>query len=142
MNNGYKEFGLLAIIVCWVLVSCNNVHRINKILQKHPELIDSFTKSEILVRNQQVHDTLLYFKSDTIITEYATIYRTSDTIRLITRERPCTTYVHNTEIKPQAEKPKKERKGTIHETLNLVRDIALLFLAGLFLLFAIKLLRR
>jgi hypothetical protein len=141
--HGTKTFGYCFIVFLWCISACSPVRRVNRIIKKHPEVLDSFTKTEILVRNQQVHDTTLLFKSDTIVTEFATIYRTSDTIRIITRERPCTTYVQTTQITPkEIIKAKKERKGAIHEILILVRDIVLMLLACTFFVFCIRLLRR
>ena len=100
MNYGTKTISVITIGLLFILSACSPARRISKIIRKHPEVLDSFSKTEIVVRSQQVHDTLLFFQKDTIITEYATIYRTADTIRLITRERPCTTYVNKTEIRP------------------------------------------
>ena len=100
MTYGIKTINLCLIGVCAFLFACSPVRRIHKIIEKHPEVLDSFSKTEVVVRSQQVHDTLLFFQNDTIKTEYVTILRTADTIRLITRERPCTTYVNKTEIRP------------------------------------------
>jgi len=141
--HGNKTFGCCFIVFLWCISACNPVRRVDRIIKKHPEVLDSFTKTQILVRNQQVHDTTLLFKSDTIVTQFATIYRTADTIRIITRERPCTTYIKTTQIVPtKVNKAQKERKGTIHENLKLVRDIALMLLACTFFIFCIRLLRR
>jgi len=107
MQYGTKTFSVCCLLILFILAGCNPAYRFRRLVNKHPELLDSLTKTEIVVRNQQIHDTILYFKSDTIITEYATIYRTADTIRLITREKPCTTYVHNTEIRPTQIKERK-----------------------------------
>ena len=107
MLYGTKKFGVCYLLILFILAGCNPAYRFRRLVKKHPELLDSLTKTEIVVRNQQIHDTLLYFQSDTIITEYVTIYRTADTLRLITRERPCTTYVHNTEIRPTEIKERK-----------------------------------
>ena len=100
MNYGIKTLGYCAIMFLWCFSACSPARRINRIIQKHPEVLDSFSKTEIVVRNQQIYDTLLFFQNDTIKTEYVTILRTADTIRLITRERPCTTFVNTTEIRP------------------------------------------
>ena len=137
MYYGTKTLGVITIGLLLILSACSPVRRINKIIRKHPEVLDSFSKTEIVVRNQQIHDTLLFFQSDTIITEYATIYRTADTIRLITRERPCTTYVNTTEIRPtqiqerkivRLLKDKKEKlKGAIYQAIIGLLVLALIF---------------
>ena len=123
MNYGTKTFSVGIIMLLCCFSACSPACRISRIIKKHPEVLDSFSKTEIVVRNQQIHDTLLFFKSDTIITEYVTIYRTVDTLRLITRERPCTTYVNTTEIRPTQIQERKVVRFLKDKKEKLIRAI-------------------
>lgn len=123
MNYGTKTFSVGIIVLLCCFSACSPARRVSKIIKRHPDILDSFSKTEIVVRNQQIHDTLLFFQSDTIITEYATIYRTADTIRLITRERPCTTYVNTTEIRPTQIQERKVVRFLKDKKAKLIRAV-------------------
>jgi len=143
MNNGNAFICFNVLVCCLLFSSCDSHRRFGRLVTKHPELLQEITKTDVVVRTEQVHDTLVYFNrsTDTIHTEYATIYRTADTIRLITRERPCTTYVTNTQVIPQI-KEKKERKGSVLQVIESFRTTLAITFGILLLLLAFKLISK
>jgi hypothetical protein len=100
MHHGIRTFifGLCIIVCC----GCSPTHRFYRLVTRHPYLLDSITKTEILVRERTDIDTqfVLQNKIDTFIIDQVKIERKYDTFRILLRERLCTTYVHTTEIKP------------------------------------------
>ena len=116
---------LLCFIFLFVSTGCGMFGRIVEIHKT-----DTIKISAGLVR-----DTLLFFKekSDTIRTEFSTIYRYGDTLRLHYIERPCTTYISKTEIQPtrHTKETRQERpfftKLTLWDKMLLILALGIIF---------------
>jgi len=97
---GIKKFIVIAVI--FGICSCNPYYRFSRLVAKYPFLLDSVSKSKIIIRENNTFDTLFIWENevDTILFPQATIERKNDTFRFYFRERNCTTYNHTTEIRP------------------------------------------
>lgn len=100
MNHEYRN---LAFIFCIIFcIGCSPTYRYNRLLEKYPFLQDTLRETEIIVRDSVHQDTQVVWntKIDTLVLNQVKIERRNDTFRIITRERPCTTYVNKTIVKP------------------------------------------
>ena len=119
MNHEYRNLAfIIAFIVC---IGCSPTYRYNRLLEKYPYLQDTIRKTEVIIRDSVHQDTQVVWKNsiDTIVLNQVKIERRNDTFRIITRERPCTTYVNKTIVKPSKTVEKyieeKAEKGAIYE---------------------------
>jgi len=121
---------LLATVLLWCM-SCSPSRKLARIYDRHPELfpketVDSFfvrvDHYDTLIDVRSFSDTFILFDSITSTIE-RTIFR-RDTVRILMKAAPCTTFVRKVITKPQIMvKPKK--KGGWH---NLNVTISLLAL--------------
>lgn len=97
---GIKNF--ICSICIILLIGCSPVSRFHRLVTKYPYLLDSFRKTEVVIREGVHVDTLLVLQNshDTFYFPQATIERRNDTFRFYFRERNCTTYIENTQIIP------------------------------------------
>ena len=119
MNHEYRNLAfIIATIVC---IGCSPTYRYNRLLEKYPYLQDTIRKTEVVVRDSVHQDTQVFWntKIDTLVLNQVRIERRNDTFRIITRERPCTTYINKTIVKPSKTVERyieeKGRKGAIYE---------------------------
>ncbi len=118
-NHEYKIF--ITILSVIFLLGCSPAYRYNRLLEKFPYLQDTIQQTEIVVRDSIHQDTQIVWntKIDTLVLSQVKIERRNDTFRIITRERPCTTYVNKTIVQPSKTVEKyieeKGRKGAIYE---------------------------
>lgn len=102
-KNNYGKFYLIPIMVLLgLLVSCNPIHRFNRLVECYPYLLDSVKHSEVIVDSGKVVDTAFVIQTqvDTFVVNGVRIERIRDTFRIIYRERNCTTTVNKTEVRP------------------------------------------
>lgn len=130
---------LLGIII-FAFVGCTPVERFNRLVEKHPYLIEKFKKDTVYISKGKVHDTVLVIKetNDTFYFGENRIERFNDTLRFYFRERNCTTYVNKTIYKPSTyvkEESEKKQKGAIHKVIENYVLLGLLSLSLLILLF-------
>jgi len=98
-----NEIWIIAIIVSIIFFSsCSPTDRFLRLVEKHPYLLESISVDSVRIRDTIYQDTQVVWKNkvDTLILSQVKIERRNDTFRIITRERPCTTYVNKTEIRP------------------------------------------
>ena len=118
----YSSNGIIKITIIWVCLhyfsACNPVHRFNRLVKCYPFLLDSQVFDTLVIsRIESVDTTFILGKKDTLYQQGVEIHRHFDSIRLIIRERNCTTFQQQTIIKPskivekyiQDEHGKKER---------------------------------
>lgn len=133
------KLGIFCIyIVGLCLNSCSPQYRLQRILQNNPYLYEIFTHDSIRVQNVMVSDSVFFFtkEKDTIRFENATIFRHSDTLRLIQSCPPCTTYVSKTILQPsQTITKEKGFKRSLREKLE---DAILPIILGIFIALLIR----
>jgi len=100
MHYGFKIIYIL--IISSVFASCSPHYRFTRLVTKYPYLLDSVQQNKVIVRDTLYQDTQIIWKNkiDTLILNQIKIERRNDTFRIITRERPCTTYIQETTYKP------------------------------------------
>ena len=122
--------------IIWIAVlffsSCSPVHRFNRLVKRHPYLIDRIKSDTIIINSGKSIDTF-YINSG------IRIERSRDTFRFIYRERNCTTYIEKTEIRPTTVIEREIRKE-IKKDRN--RELAIVSLYVFLVLLAIGLLRK
>ena len=133
-----NENWIISIIVSIIFFSsCSPTDRFLRLVKKHPYLLESVSVDSVRIRDTISQDTQVVWKNkvDTLILSQVKIERRNDTFRIITRERPCTTYVNRTEIRPskivEREILKKGQKRPLYQV---VKDYALYLLLLLSLL--------
>ena len=135
----------IKIIICAAVLffcSCSPIYRFNRLVKRHPYLIDRLKSDTIVINSGKSIDTFLVFK-----TEFDTFYvnsgirveRSRDTFRFIYRERNCTTYIQRTEIRPTTVIEREIRKE-IKQERN--RELVIMSLYVLLALLIIGLLRK
>jgi len=133
-----NESWIIAIIISIVFFSsCSPSHRFLRLVQKYPYLLESVSVDSVRVRDTISQDTQVVWKNkvDTLILSQVKIERRNDTFRIITRERPCTTYVNRTEIRPSKIVEREIlKKGQKRPFYQVVKDYALYLLLLLSLL--------
>lgn len=135
----FKHFIWIAIIG---VIACSPIYRFNRLVKRHPYLIDRLKSDTIVINSGKSIDTFLVFK-----TEFDTFYvnsgirveRSRDTFRFIYRERNCTTYIQRTEIRPTTVIEREIRKE-IKQERN--RELVIMSLYVLLALLIIGLLRK
>jgi hypothetical protein len=100
MRNAIKYFTLIAIVI--VHYGCSPVDRFIRLTTKYPFLLESVQHDTVIIRNPVLKDTQIIWKKqiDTFVFSETKIERRNDTLKFYFRERPCTTYINKTEIKP------------------------------------------
>jgi predicted nucleic acid-binding Zn ribbon protein len=143
-KNNYGKFYLIPIMVLLgLLVSCNPIHRFNRLVECYPYLLDSVKHSEVIVDSGKVVDTAFIVQTqvDTFVVNGVRIERIRDTFRIIYRERNCTTTVNKTEVRPtkviereirQEIQKEQKRKGIMYA---LYLALAIIFVSLLIKLF-------
>lgn len=106
-KNKLKNYnnGLIKITLAWICIhylgACSPVHRFNRLVKCYPFLLDSQVFDTLVIsRIESVDTTFILGKKDTIYQQGVEIHRHFDSIRLIVRERNCTTFQQQTIIKP------------------------------------------
>jgi len=138
MKNAIKYFTLIAIVL--IHNGCSPVYRFIRLTTKYPFLLESLQHDTVIIRTPLLKDTQIVWKKqiDTLIFSETTIERRNDTFKFYFRERPCTTYVNKTEIRPSkyVEKVIQERqKRAFFETIEDYVLLVLLLLSLLVILF-------
>jgi len=143
-KNNYGKFYLIPIMVLLgLLVSCNPIHRFNRLVECYPYLLDSVKHSEVIVDSGKVVDTAFVIQTqvDTFVVNGIRVERIRDTFRIIYRERNCTTTVNKTEVRPtkviereirQEIQKEQKRKGIMYA---LYLALAIIFVSLLIKLF-------
>ena len=130
MNGKIRYYCYLALVLC--LASCSASDRLLRILKNNPHIYENFRRDSIQIRNVRTTDSVFFFQKerDTIRFENATIYRESDTLRLVQSCPPCTTYLSKTILQP-TQKIIKEKsvKRSLREKLE---DALLALICGFF----------
>ena len=100
MRNAIKYFTLIAIVL--VHYGCSPVDRFIRLTTKYPFLLESVQHDTVVIRNPVLKDTQIIWEKqiDTFVFSETKIERRNDTLKFYFRERPCTTYINKTEIKP------------------------------------------
>jgi hypothetical protein len=100
MKNAIKYFTLIAIVL--VHNACSPVDRFMRLTTKYPFLLESIQHDTVVIRNPILKDTQIIWEKqiDTFVFSETKIERRNDTLKFYFRERPCTTYINKTEIKP------------------------------------------
>lgn len=100
MHYGIKHFIIGLCIIA--NIGCSPTNRFYRLVSKYPYLLDSIRQTETIVRNSVLVDTQIVWKKqvDTLVFRESKIERRNDTFRFYFRERPCTTYIENTQIIP------------------------------------------
>lgn len=129
MHYGTKH---LIIGLCIIAsLGCNPTNRFYRLVTKHPYLLDSFRQTKVIVRNSVLVDTQIIWSKeiDTLIFRESKIERRNDTFRFYFRERPCTTFIENTQIVPSKTIEKHfENKGKREQSNWLKTNIYLLII--------------
>ncbi len=119
-----KIYIIIAISIC--LSACSPQHRFARLVKNHPYLLDTTKLREVQIQTIDKIDTQFFFtkERDTIHFRDYRFERFRDTIRFLSKERNCTTFVYSTQIKPSKtieryirEKQNKGLKGEIYERL-------------------------
>lgn len=120
----FRFAGLYAGFLCLALAGCGTFGRV----------VEVHKTDTIKIEAGLVRDTTWIFEKnrDTIRTEFATVYRYGDTLRLHYIERPCTTYVSKTETRTPQPKAEKGPEGpfsalTFWEKALLLLAVAIIF---------------
>jgi len=141
-----QNYGNTCKYIIWIAIlffgSCSPVHRFNRLVKRHPYLIDRLKSDTIIINSGKSIDTFLVLK-----TEFDTFYvnsgirveRSRDTFRFVYRERNCTTYIQKTEVKPTTIIEREIRKE-IKQERN--RELIILSLYVLLALLIVGLLRK
>ena len=126
-NENIRNSILLVTLLLFISTGCGNFSRI----------VEIYKTDTIKIAAGLVRDTTFIFEksSDTIRTEYSTIYRTGDTLRLHYIERPCTTYISKTEIQPTRHTKETRQERPFYQKLNIFdKLILILILGGIFVI--------
>jgi len=133
-----NENWIISIIVSIIFFSsCSPTDRFLRLVEKHPYLLESISVDSVRIRDTIHQDTQVVWKNkvDTLILSQVKIERRNDTFRIITRERPCTTYVNRTEIRPSKIVEREIlKKGQKRPFYQVAKDYALYLLLLLSLL--------
>lgn len=117
-NNDTQNFIFWRLPILWIFIcyssSCTPIYRFNRLVSKHPYLLDKQVYDTIHIRNGERLDTSFVWQEgrDTIFINGIRIERLRDTFKIYYRERNCTTNIHKTEIKPSKATEKIIREET------------------------------
>jgi len=128
--NGTIRFYCICIVGLY-LSSCSPQYRLRSILKNHPYLYENFRYDSIRIENAVVQDSLFFFtkEKDTLYFNNATIYRNSDTLRLVQSCPPCTTTITKQILQPTKEYFKEKRyQRSLREKLE---DAIFPFIVGI-----------
>lgn len=118
-NDKVRIFCICVMGLCFT--ACSPQYRLQRLLQNNPYLYEIFTHDSVRVQNVMVSDSVFFFtkEKDTIRFENATIFRHSDTLRLVQSCPPCTTFYTKTILQPTQKLVKeKGRERTLREKLE------------------------
>ena len=135
----FKHFIWIAIIG---VIACSPVYRFNRLVKRHPYLIDRLKSDTVIINSGKSIDTFFILETETdtfYINSGIRIERSRDTFRFIYRERNCTTYIERTEIRPTTVIEREIRKE-IKRDRN--RELAIMSLYVFLALIAVGLLRK
>ena len=140
------NYGNTIKITLWTAVlffcSCSPIHRFNRLVERHPYLIDRLKSDTVIINSGKSIDTFFVFETETdtfYINSGIRIERSRDTFRFVYRERNCTTYIERTEIRPTKVIEREIRKE-IKRDRN--REVAIMSLYVFLALIAVGLLRK
>ena len=132
---GTRHLFIFAIIICFV--HCSPNYRFHRLVTKYPYLLDSVQRDKVIIRENLTIDSIFIWESqvDTIFFPQAIIERRNDTFRYYFRERPCTTYIQKTEVRPSKVIERYyQEKVEKREAWRYLRENAHWFLIIIFLL--------
>ena len=140
------NYGNTIKITLWTAVlffcSCSPIHRFNRLVERHPYLIDRLKSDTIVINSGKSIDTFFVFETETDtfhVNSGIRVERSRDTFRFVYRERNCTTYIERTEIRPTTVIEREIRKE-IKRDRN--REVAIMSLYVFLALIAVGLLRK
>jgi hypothetical protein len=100
--------------IFFLLTSCSPYNRLRCLLENNPNLIDCFSVHKVQIKTIERTDTQIIWnrERDTIVFRDIRLERFRDTLRFFQKERSCTTFITNTEIRPvkYIKEPKETRK--------------------------------
>jgi len=135
MRDGYKVT-IIIVIICF-LGGCSPADRFIRLVTKHPHLLETISHDTVRIRTTLPKDTLLVWskQSDTIVFNQVRIERRNDSVKIIVKERPCTTFIQKTEYRPSKiiEKYAQSKKPKFWDKLERY-GLYLLLLLSLFIL--------
>lgn len=125
---------LVTVLLC--CLSCSDSRRLDRIYKRHPELFKAQTLDSISVRVDHYDtfidvrsfaDTFILFDSITKTVE-RTIYK-RDTVRVLMKAAPCTTFVRKVIMQPEikVKAKKKDRWHNLNVTISLLALILFLW---------------
>ena len=139
MNGKFRNYCYFALVLC--ITSCSPSDRLLRILKNNPNIYENYRRDSIQIRNVRTTDSVFFFQKerDTITFENATIYRESDTLRLVQSCPSCTTFITQQILQP-SQKIIKEKsvKRSLREKLE---DALLALICGFFVGFIINIKR-
>ena len=118
-NDKIRIFCIYVMGCC--LSSCSPQYRLSRLLQNNPYLYEIFRHDSLHIRDVVSTDSVFFFtkERDTITFQNATIYRSSDTLRIRQSCPPCTTYLSKTILQPsQTITKEKGFKRSLREKLE------------------------
>jgi len=125
------------LIASFLLLSgCSPSMRLTRILEKNPELLKLFGHDTTIVHTYQSKDSTFIFTKtqDTIRTEFTTVYRNNDTIRIRSSCPPCTTTIKETYLQPQKSiRTIEGQKWTFRQQIGFLILILSVYSIGLFI---------
>ena len=131
MNGTFRFYCICFVGLCFS--SCSPQYRLRSLLKTHPYLYENFRYDSIRIENAVVQDSLFFFtkEKDTITFNNATIYRNSDTLRLVQSCPPCTTTITKQILQPTEKYFKEKRyQRSLREKLE---DAIFPFIVGILL---------
>lgn len=130
-NDKLRIFCICVMGLC--LTACSPEYRLQRLLKNNPHLYEIYSHDSIRIRNVVSTDSLFFFtkEKDTIQFNNATIYRHSDTLRLVQSCPPCTTYVSKTILQPS--KTITKEKGFKRSLREKLEDSILPIIVGILL---------
>lgn len=120
------------------ITACSPQYRLQRLLKNNPHLYEIYSHDSIRIQNVVSTDSLFFFtkEKDTIHFNNATIFRHSDTLRLVQSCPPCTTYLSKTILQPsQTITKEKGFKRSLREKLE---DSILPIIVGILLALLFK----
>ena len=125
-------------IVGLSIVACSPQYRLQRLLKNNPHLYEIYSHDSIRIRNVVSTDSLFFFtkEKDTIHFNNATIFRHSDTLRLVQSCPPCTTYLSKTILQPS--KTISKEKGFKRSLREKLEDSILPIIVGILLALLFK----
>lgn len=142
MHNGPRTIFILFSTI--FIFSCSPTYRFSRLVHKYPFLLETLETDSVVIRDTMEQDTQFFWntETDTIYFNNVRVERFRDTFRFYYREKPCTTYINKTEIKPSkvVEKyieEKTSKKGFAWAFLQ-IKEWLWLIIIGLLIILLIR----